>query len=109
MSSEMTATQKALFDVLNECYDLPYDRFEEIFPDLEKLVAPVAPAAGDDLIERAKAHALAALKADIVREKGKVLRRIEEGTSVGGETLLWQAAVVSTYQAVLAMIEVESR
>ena len=45
MSSEMTATQKALFDVLNECYDLPYDRFEEIFPDLEKLVGPVAPAA----------------------------------------------------------------
>ena len=43
MSSEMTATQKALFDVLNECYDLPYDRFIEIFPDLEKLVGPESP------------------------------------------------------------------
>lgn len=82
MSSEMTATQKALFDVLNECYDLPYDRFIEIFPDLEKLVSwsspqpvvEVAPAAGGELIERAKEHARKASKVgatetrDIVRE-----------------------------------------
>lgn len=41
--AEMTATQKALFGVLNECYDLPYDRFIEIFPALEKLVAGSSP------------------------------------------------------------------
>lgn len=56
MSSEMTATQKALFDVLNECYDLPYDRFIEIFPDLEKLVGPVAPAASADHIHAPVQH-----------------------------------------------------